>query len=392
MYKIFQRPAIGLDKLLRSARVASVYAILTALLAGALITSLFVGRYAIDPLTVVVILAAKALDVIIWLLGMPAALFAPYAHALSPVTEYVAGALGGLATILHPIEHTWPLAMDTVMWQIRFPRSLAVILVGSGLVASGVTFQGTFRNPLVSENILGVSSGASVGACIGILLGEAPLVIQILAFGFGMLAVGLTYFISRAYRSNPKLVMVLSGIIVASLFTAVSSILKYVADPYMRLPAMVFWVMGSFANVSWDNIIVALPFILVPMGILLLIRWRLNILSMGEEEARVLGLDTKKYRLLVIVCATLMTAAAVSVAGVIAWIGLIVPHIGRMIVGPDHKLLLPASLLIGASFMLVVDTICRNLTSVEIPVSIITSVLGAPIFMYLLYKSKETWT
>jgi ABC-type Fe3+-siderophore transport system, permease component len=381
----------GRRKLNRAARAFSVYVILVALLCAAFITSLFMGRYSIDPFTVVVILASKSLDVVIWASGVPSSAFAPYAHSFSPVTEGIAATLDGLATLLRPAKHTWPLAMDTVIWQLRFPRSIAVILVGAGLAISGASFQGTFRNPLVSENILGVSAGAGVGACIGILIGQGPFVIQLLAFGFGLLAVSMTYLISRVYHSNPKLVLVLAGIIVGGLFSAISSILKYVADPYTKLPDMVFWVMGSFAKVSVDGLLVAMPVILVPMGLILLVRWRLNVLSMGDEDARSMGLDTKKFRTVVILCATLITAGAVSVSGVIVWVGLIIPHIGRMIVGPDHKSLLPVSVLIGASFMLVVDTICRNLTSVEVPVSIVTSILGAPLFMYLLYKTKDNW-
>lgn len=369
----------------------SVTTIFIGLLAATLIASLFIGRYSIDPMMVILIMAAKALDMVIWALSQPAIMFSPYVHSLSPVTEILAAGLNNMSTLLQPVKHTWPLAMDTVIWQIRFPRAIAVILVGAGLAVSGTTFQSTFRNPLVSENILGVAAGASVGAALGILLDMGPLIIQLLAFGFGMLAVSMTYVISRVYKSNPTLVLILAGIIIGSLFSAITSTLKYAADPYLKLPDIVFWMMGSFAKVSYSGLEVAVPVILLPMLFIVLIRWRLNPLSMGDEEARALGLDVKKLRTIVILCATLMTAAAVSISGVIGWIGLIIPHTCRLIVGPDHKYLVPLSILAGASFLLVVDTICRNLTSIEIPVSIITSIIGAPVFMYLLKVCKEAW-
>jgi len=385
------RSALKTKKVRDHLKSISVNSILIALLLAVLITSLFAGRYSIDPVTVIVIMAAKALDLVIWALSQPAAAFAPYSHSLSPFTEIVAAILQSMASLLQPVQHSWPRAMDTVIWQIRFPRSATVILVGAGLAVSGTAFQSTFRNPLVSENILGVAAGASVGAAIGILLDMGPFVIQLLAFGSGLLAVGLTYFISRVYRSNPTLVLVLAGIIVGSLFSAITSILKYAADPYLRLPDIVFWVMGSFAKVSISSLSVAAPVILVPMLLIVLIRWRLNVLSMGDEEARALGMDTKTMRTIVILCATLMTAAAVSVSGVIGWVGLIIPHACRLVIGPDHKSLVPVSILAGASFLLVVDILCRNLTAIEIPVSIITSIIGAPVFMYLLKVCKEAW-
>ena len=265
-------------------------------------------------------------------------------------------------------------------------------MVGSGLAVSGAVFQGTFRNPLVSESILGVSAGAGVGAAIGILLSQSDYMIQLFAFAFGLLAVGMTYFISRVYRSNPTLILVLAGIIVGSLFSAATSLIKYVADPYTKLPDITFWLMGSFAAVNMSGVFLIAPVILLCMGFILLVRWRINVLSMGDEEARTLGINTKRLRLSIILCATLITAAAVSISGLVGWVGLVIPQMSRMLVGPDHKVMIPTSILLGASFLLVVDTICRNISATEIPISIVTSIVGAPIFLYLLKKSKENWS
>lgn len=335
------------------------------------IVALFLGRYTIDPVTVIFIVGSGVLEGIGGLL---------------------AGLIGVKIAIFWSIQHTWPSVMETVIWNVRLPRAVAVILVGSGLAVSGAVFQGTFRNPLVSESILGVSAGAGAGAAIAILLSMSSYTIQMFAFAFGLLAVGMTYAISRTYKSNPTLVLVLAGIIVGSLFGAVTSALKYVADPYTKLPDITFWLMGSFAKVSIGDVYLVAPVLLICMGILLLVRWRLNVLSMGDEEARALGIDTKKLRFIVILCATLITSAAVCISGLVGWVGLIIPQMARMLVGPDHKVMLPASILLGASYLLVVDTICRNISAAEIPISIVTSIIGAPLFLYLLKKAKESWS
>jgi iron complex transport system permease protein len=365
---------------------------LALLLSMIFLTSLFIGRYDISPYSVILILMAGFIDSAIGLLSWPASAFMPWQHALPPITDVFASLFGMMASLLHPMQHTWPSVMETVIYEVRLPRSLVAILVGSGLAISGTTFQGTFRNPLVSESILGVSAGASVGAALGILLDQNAYVIQLFAFGFGILAVVMTFLISRVYKSNPTLVLVLAGVIVGALFSAVTSLFKYVADPYTKLPDIVFWLMGSFAKASMKDVYITAPVLLISMLILYLIRWRLNVLSMGDEEAKTLGIDTNRLRTLVILSATLITASAVCISGLIGWVGLIIPHIGRMLVGPDHKNLVPASILIGASYMLLVDIICRNLTAGEIPVSIVTSIIGAPIFLYLLKKSRENWS
>jgi|AGTN01.2.fsa_nt_gi ABC-type Fe3+-siderophore transport system, permease component len=344
---------------------------LLVLLVIVFIIALFMGRYQIDPITVVIILIAGILE---WIGGT------------------IASITGVRIGFFWSIAHTWPPVMDTVVWNVRFPRALAVVLAGAGLAVSGATYQGVFRNPLVSESILGVSAGAGVGAALAILMSQGTLVIQLMAFAFGLLAVAMTFAISRVYRSNPTLVLVLAGIIVGSLFTAVTSLFKYVADPYTKLPDIVFWLMGSFAKASMNEVIMMVPIVAIAMLVIVLLRWRLNVLSLGDEEAKSLGIDTRLLRTIVIVCATLLTAAAVCIGGVIGWVGLIIPHMARMVIGPDHKDMIIASILIGGAYLLVVDTICRTLTSAEIPISIVTSILGAPIFLYLLYKAKETWS
>lgn len=350
---------------------ASINLILFLLLIGVLITSLFIGRYPVDPVTVVVIVVAGILE---W------------------IGDMIANITGVKIAFFWSIPHTWSTIMDTVVWDVRLPRAVAVILAGSGLAVSGATYQGVFRNPLVSESILGVSAGAGVGAALAILMDQGTSVIQLSAFAFGLLAVSMTFAISRVYRSNPTLVLVLAGIIVGGLFSAVISLLKFVADPYSKLPDIVFWLMGSFAKASTANFILVIPVILIAMLVIVLLRWHLNVISMGDEEARSLGIDTKRFRPVVIVCSTLLTAAAVCIGGVIGWVGLIIPHISRMLVGPDHKDMIIASILLGGSYLLAVDTLCRTLTSVEIPISIVTSILGAPIFLYLLYRAKKAWS
>ncbi len=384
-------PANG-EKIKKDVKNISIHSLLLLLLILVFFASLMIGRYPIDPYTVLLILAAKAVDMIVLAFSFPSRAFAPFASTFPPLSNDLASAFGVLAATVHPIKHTWPVVMETVIWQIRFPRTIAVMLVGAGLSVSGATFQGTFRNPLVSENILGVAAGATVGASLGIIMNQGPIFIQMGAFIGGISAVTLTYLISRVYRSNPTLVLVLAGIIVGSLFGAMTSLIKYIANTDTQLPDITYWLMGSFAKITPRDVILAGPIILIPLIVILMVRWRLNVLSMGDQEARALGLDTNTIRIIAIICVTLMTAASVSISGMIAWVGLVIPHIGRMLVGPDHKSLIPATILIGASFMMVVDIICRDLTTIEIPVSIVMSIIGAPIFLYLLKKSKESWS
>jgi iron complex transport system permease protein len=293
-----------------------------------------------------------------------------------------------LASQIFPIDHDYTLAMEAVIMQIRLPRAILSMLIGASLSISGASFQGMFKNPLVSPDILGVSSAAGFGAALMILMNGNAASIQTSAFIFGAGGVFLTYFISRIYKTTPVLMLVLSGIVVGSLFSALLSIAKYVADPYEKLPAITFWLMGSLAAVTMKSVLtVIIPMVIGIIG-LLLVSWRLNILAMGDEEARSLGVRTELLKFIIIICCTMLTASAVSVAGVIGWIGLVIPHIGRMMVGPDNRVLLPATLSIGASFLLVIDTVARAATGVEIPLGILTSLIGAPFFAYLIRKTR----
>lgn len=281
---------------------------------------------------------------------------------------------------------------DTIIFQIRLPRIVAAMLIGASLSIAGASFQGLFQNPLVSPDKLGVSAGAGFGAALAILFSASLFMIQASAFFWGLFAVGLTYFISRTFKGTSMLNLVLCGIAIASFFTALLSLVKYVADPNGQLQTIVFWLMGSLSSVTnQDVIIMGIP-IIIGTIILLAIRWRLNILAMGEEEAHTMGINIKKLQAIIIVCCSIVTAASVSICGIIGWVGLVMPHVTRMIVGPDHKILLPASIISGAFFLLLIDDIARSLTTVEIPLGILTAIIGAPFFIYLLIKSKEVWS
>lgn len=296
-----------------------------------------------------------------------------------------------LSSAIFPIEQTWPSTLQSVLFDVRIPRLLTGILVGAGLAVSGAAFQGLFRNPLVSPHILGVSAGAGLGAALAILFFGNIYMIQVLSFVFGLLAVSMTYLLSRVYKTTPVLMLVLSGIIVGALFSASTSLLKYIADPINQMPSIVFWMLGSLNNSSNKDLLIVGPTMIVGIAILLLIRWRINLLAMGEEDARALGLNTAQIRAIIIVCATVISASAVSVAGIIGWIGLVIPHIGRLLVGPDNKLLLPVATLIGASYLVAVDTVARTAMESEIPIGILTAMVGAPIFAYLLRKNRSAW-
>ena len=279
---------------------------------------------------------------------------------------------------------------DTVVWLVRMPRILAAILVGSALAASGATYQGLFRNPMVSPDILGASAGASVGACLMMLLDQGNAMIQLGAFVMGIVAVALSYFLSKAIGkgSNMVLLLVLCGMTVNTLFNAVVSIIKYMADTESQLPEMTYWLMGSIAKADYKDILFFVITFVIGVVPILCLRWRLNILSFGEDEAKAMGVNVGAIRLVCIVCATLLTAAVVSIAGTIGWVGLMIPHLVRFIVGPNNKTLLPMSLLTGALFMLIIDNLCRSLLAYEIPLGVLTSLLGAPFFIFILYKRK----
>jgi iron complex transport system permease protein len=278
-----------------------------------------------------------------------------------------------------------------VLLQVRFPRLLAAMLVGGGLALAGAAYQGLFNNPMVSPDILGASAGAGFGAALGILCGFHVVAIQGLSFAMGLLAVALAWSIGSILcrRGDPVLMLVLVGILIGSVFTALISFAKYLADPYDRLPAITYWLMGSFASINPKDVKLSVIPILAGCIPLFLLRWRLNVLCLGEEEARTLGLNTRWLRLIVIVAATLITAASVSVCGMVGWIGLVVPHLARMVVGPNYKIMVPTAALMGACFLLLVDDVARSAAALEIPVGILTALIGAPFFLFLLMRERR---
>jgi iron complex transport system permease protein len=306
-----------------------------------LYASLFVGRFAVSPIEVARILFAQ----------------------------------------IFPITPDWPKSVETIVLQIRLPRAIMAMCVGAGLSISGAAYQGMFRNPLVSTDILGVTAASGFGAAVALLLSASALGLQLTAFAFGLAGVALT---NRRAR-------VLSGVVVAAFFSALLSGAKYVADPESRLPAITYWLLGSLNAASIKGLAMALPPVILGSLGLLLVRWKLNVLAMGDEEARSLGVETERLKGIVIVCTTLITAAAVSVCGMVGWVGLVIPHVGRMLVGPDHRFLLPATLSIGASYLLFIDDIARTATAGEIPLGILTAIIGAPFFAYLLRRTSATW-
>lgn len=281
----------------------------------------------------------------------------------------------------------------TILWQVRLPRLLAALLIGGALAMSGATYQGMFRNPMVSPDILGASAGAGFGAALAILLSLSFVGIQLMAFGGGLLAVGCTWCLSQLIGRGKHsiLLLVLTGMVVSTLFAAFISLTKYVADPYSKLPAITFWLMGSLSSVDLDDVKMLIWPLLLGIVPLWLLRWRLDVLSFGEEEAKALGLNTGRLRLQFIIAATLLTASSVALCGMVGWIGLIIPHLSRMLTGPDHKRLLPVAWLIGGVFLLLVDTLARTLFPLEIPLGILTAICGAPFFLYLLLKGGRGW-
>lgn len=290
------------------------------------------------------------------------------------------------------VSHNLPAVIDTVVFQIRLPRVVAAMLVGAALAAAGATYQGMFRNPLVSPDILGVSAGASLGAVLGIFLSLPVVGIQLLAFVFGLGTVSLVYMISQTVRGHdPILVLVLAGVVMGALTGACISLLKVLADPYDQLPAITFWLLGSLAAVNLADFAAVLPLILIGLVPLYLLRWRMNLMSLGDEEARALGLDAVKMRITFICAATLMTAAAVSISGIIGWVGLMIPHIARMLVGPSFSRLLPVSIMLGAGYLLAVDDLARTIATIEVPLGILTAFLGAPFFLWLLATTRRGW-
>ncbi len=276
----------------------------------------------------------------------------------------------------------------SVILHVRLPRAILAALVGGSLAVSGGAFQGLFRNPLVSSGMLGVSSGAGFGAALALILFEGFIYVYFFSFGFGLAAVLLCFLVGRLCASRQAVTLVLGGIIVGSVFSALISFLKYAADPFDELPAIVFWLMGSLSRADYSLIAIAgIPMLLGSAG-LMIVRWHLNVLAMGDKEARALGLNVTVNRVFIVVCATLATAAAVCVSGVIGWIGLVVPHMCRMIIGNNNRDLIPAAFSIGGCFLIIVDNISRMISSSEMPLGILTALIGGPFFIYLLKQTK----
>lgn len=290
-----------------------------------------------------------------------------------------------------PIEPDWKSGVEAVIFHVRLPRIFAGFLVGAGLSLAGVSLQAMFRNPLVSSQILGVASGAGFGAAVSILLFESILITQLSSFAFGLLAVFLTWAMSRRRRQTPVILLVLSGIVVGSLFSSLTSMVKYLADPMNEMPAIIFWLLGSLNHVTAGELRILAPVMVASGAVLLAVRWRINVLTMGDESARALGVNTEQLKRIVIVCSTMLTAAAVCMCGLIGWVGLVIPHIGRLLTGPDNKRLMPVCVLIGGAFMIGVDTLARTATATEIPLGVLTSVIGAPVFAALLMRKETGW-
>ena len=285
-------------------------------------------------------------------------------------------------------------ATTSVVVNLRLPRILAAVLVGAALAVAGASYQGVFCNPMVSSDILGASAGAGFGASMAILAGAPGVVVQLAAFVGGLAAVGVTCTVAGVVDrgGSGTLTLVLAGIVVQALFQAFVGCAKYLADPYSQLPEITFWLMGSLSTTNFEDIgLVIAPFA-VGLGVLMALRWRVNVLSMGEEEASALGVNTRRIRLVIIACATLVTGSAISVAGQVGWLGLVVPHLARMMVGPNYRFLMPASLLLGGSFLLVVDDVARTVMQAEIPLGILTAVIGAPLFVFLLVHGRRGWS
>ena len=283
-----------------------------------------------------------------------------------------------------PIEGFWTPAMEAAVWNIRLPRVILSALVGACLAAAGCAYQGVFQNPMASPDILGASAGAGFGAALAILLGASGMGITLGAFGASLAAVALVFTVSRHAKGERVLGLVLAGIMISSLFQSGTSFLKLVADPNEQLPQITYWLMGSLSGAKWADIgFVAVPMLagLIP---LILLRWQLNVITLGDDEARALGVDPRRLRLWIALAATLVTASAVSVSGMIGWVGLVIPHMMRRLVGSDYRHLMPASMLGGSLFLLITDGLSRNLTAAGIPIGILTAFVGAPFFLLLI--------
>jgi iron complex transport system permease protein len=284
-------------------------------------------------------------------------------------------------------------AVENVIWHVRGPRVIAAALIGAALAGAGAAFQGLFRNPLVSPDLLGASSGAALGAVLGIFFSLGVLAIQTLAFIGGVMAVAAVYTIGSAVRArDPILVLVLTGVVIGALLGSAVGLVKYLADPYNQLPAMTFWLLGSLAAVAPPDLLPLVIPVVLGSIVLIALRWRMNAMSLPDEEARALGLPTGLLRIAIVAAATLVTSASVATAGIIGWIGLVVPHLARSLVGPDFARLIPATALFGGGFLLMIDTLARTAAPVEIPLGILSALIGTPFFIWLLASVSRSWS
>lgn len=297
--------------------------------------------------------------------------------------------MGILSSFFLETDPFWSPVQESLLLNHRLPRILLACMVGCCLSAAGAAYQGIFQNPMAAPDILGASSGAAFGAALSIYLGLGKYMITFFAFLSGLLTVAAVVYVGNRVKGKRSMGLILSGIMISSFITSATSYLKLVADPQDQLPAITYWLMGSFNGTTPEDVLLALfPMVLGALP-LLLFRWKINLLTLGEEEARTMGIQTKKLRLLVIVSSTLLTAASVAVSGMIGWVGLVIPNLTRRMVGNNYRYLLPASMLLGAVFLLMVDNISRNLTATEIPIGILTSFIGAPFFLTLISKGGE---
>lgn len=344
-----QSPVVPLDRPARPAPCRARLLAMGALLMGGVFLSFLIGRYPVAPLDLMRMLAARAL----------------------------------------PVQTTWQETAELVVFSIRLPRVLLSCMVGCCLAAAGASYQGVFQNPMASPDVLGASSGAALGAALAILFRAGPAAVTASAFAFSLMCVGLVILVSNRARGKKVLGLILSGIMISSLFSSGTSFVKLAADPGDQLPAITFWLMGSLSGAKMSDVLFALAPMAMGCAALLALKWRVNVLTLGDEEARTMGVHAGRLRLWVILASTLVTAASVAVSGMIGWVGLVIPHVARRVVGSNYRYLMPASMMLGALFLLMVDTLCRSLLATEIPLGILTSLAGAPFFIYLMTRESE---
>ena len=308
----------------------------------------------------------------------------PVFQTFKIIVNWIVSGIGNLFSSNIGLKQTWSDQMSSVILTVRLPRVLGAALIGAALALSGATYQGVFKNPLVSPDLLGVSNGACVGAAFAILCGLPSLGIQMCALVMGLLTVFITTIIPKFFKNNSSLMLVLSGVIVSGFMSAVLGMATYVADPDDELGDIVYWMMGSLSGVRMRDVLIVAPAMIAALIVLIMLRWRVNLLSLGDKEAKSLGVNVPRVRNLTILCSTVLTACSICLCGTIGWIGLVVPHFSRIIIGQDNRFLMPMSAILGAILMVLVDTVSRNLTGSEIPLSIITGVIGAPLFLFLL--------